>query len=136
MAMPRSKARVVCTLCDTIATLLPTSALISVDLPTLGAPISAMNPHRVSSAGADRSRAERAGRGAPSSRRGAVRSRRLASAIAAVRLDAGVRQHGGGRGLLGRTFRAAEPLCRRKIGKLDGYAKFRIVVGPLALDLA
>src|SRR5262245_23751784 len=132
MAMPRSKARVVCTLCDTMATLLPTSALISVDLPTLGAPISAMNPHRVSSGGADRSTS---GRGAPSSRRGAARAWRFASAIAAVRLDAGVRQHGGRGGLLGGAFRAAEPLRRRKVGKLDGHAKFRIMVGTLALDL-
>ena len=44
--MPRSSARVVCTLGVTIATLVPTSALISVDLPALGAPISAMKPQR------------------------------------------------------------------------------------------
>ena len=47
MAMPRNSVRVVCTLGVTIATLLPTSALISVDLPAFGAPISAMKPQRV-----------------------------------------------------------------------------------------
>ena len=36
MAMPRTGARVVCTLWLTIETLLPTSALTSVDLPALG----------------------------------------------------------------------------------------------------
>ena len=40
-AMPRTRARVVWTLRDTIDTLAPTSALRSVDLPALGAPISA-----------------------------------------------------------------------------------------------
>ena len=50
IAMPRSSARVVCTLCETIATLLPTSALISVDLPTFGAPIKATKPQRVPAA--------------------------------------------------------------------------------------
>ncbi len=48
IAMPRTGARVVCTLCDTIATLVPTSALTSVDLPTLVAPMSATKPQRVS----------------------------------------------------------------------------------------
>src|SRR5262245_7127089 len=47
-AMPRSVARVVCTLRLTMATFAPTSALTSVDLPALGAPITAMKPHRVS----------------------------------------------------------------------------------------
>src|SRR5262245_44469377 len=45
--MPRTRLRVVCTLRDTIDTLLPTSALMSVDLPTLGAPMSATKPQRV-----------------------------------------------------------------------------------------
>src|ERR1700754_4159545 len=48
IAMPRTSVRVVCTLGETIATLLPTSALVSVDLPALGAPISATKPQRVS----------------------------------------------------------------------------------------
>src|SRR3990172_9045553 len=48
--MPRMGMRVVCTLRLTIDTLLPTSALTSVDLPALGAPITAMKPKRVLSA--------------------------------------------------------------------------------------
>ena len=48
ITMPRISARVVCTLRETIVTLEPTSALTSVDLPTLGAPISATKPQRVS----------------------------------------------------------------------------------------
>src|ERR1700751_2308005 len=52
MAMPRIKGRVVCTLRETIVTLEPTSALTSVDLPTLGAPIRATKPQRVA-AGAE-----------------------------------------------------------------------------------
>src|SRR5450755_692016 len=52
VAIPRSNVRVVCTLWETIATLAPTIALIRVDLPTLGAPISAMNPQRLSAGGA------------------------------------------------------------------------------------
>ena len=47
ITMPRISARVVCTLRETIVTLAPTSALTSVDLPTLGAPISATKPQRV-----------------------------------------------------------------------------------------
>jgi hypothetical protein len=45
--MPRTSARVVCTLCVTIETLAPTSWLTSVDLPAFGAPISATKPERV-----------------------------------------------------------------------------------------
>src|SRR6202020_1703947 len=44
MTMPRISARVVCTLRETMVTLEPTSALTRVDLPTLGAPISATKP--------------------------------------------------------------------------------------------
>ncbi len=47
IAMPRTGARVVCTLRDTIDTFEPTRALISVDLPALGMPISAAKPQRV-----------------------------------------------------------------------------------------
>ena len=50
ITMPRISARVVCTLRETMVTLEPTSALTSVDLPTLGAPISATKPQRVSPA--------------------------------------------------------------------------------------
>jgi hypothetical protein len=51
MAMPRTGTRVVCTLCETIDTLAPTSALTSVDLPAFGAPMTAMKPQRWSSTG-------------------------------------------------------------------------------------
>ena len=44
---PRIWARVVCALWVTIDTLVPTSALSSVDLPALGAPTSATKPQRV-----------------------------------------------------------------------------------------
>ena len=95
IAMPRTSARVVCTLCVTIETLAPTSALTSVDLPALGAPISATKPQRVASA---------CGAG---------------SAIERVRgLDAFARQHGGGGGLLGRALGAAEAFRRRELGQL------------------
>src|SRR5689334_7132837 len=47
ITMPRIRARVVCTLRETMVTLEPTSALTRVDLPTLGAPINAMKPQRV-----------------------------------------------------------------------------------------
>ena len=52
MAMPRIGMRVVCTLRLTIDTLAPTSALTSVDLPALGAPMTATKPQRVSGAAA------------------------------------------------------------------------------------
>jgi hypothetical protein len=45
--MPRRLARVVCALRDTPATFDPTSALINVDLPALGAPSSATKPQDV-----------------------------------------------------------------------------------------
>src|SRR3990172_6454301 len=48
-AMPRTGPRVVCALWVTMETLAPTSALVSVDLPLFGAPITATKPQRVSS---------------------------------------------------------------------------------------
>ncbi|MCY1301448.1 hypothetical protein D9M70_510610 [compost metagenome] len=47
MKMPRTSARVVCTLCVTMETFVPTSWLTSVDFPAFGAPISATKPERV-----------------------------------------------------------------------------------------
>ena len=47
VATPRIARRVVCGLSETIATFWPTSALTSVDLPTLGRPASATKPERV-----------------------------------------------------------------------------------------
>ena len=48
--MPRSRARVVCTLWVTMATLPPTIWFSKVDLPALGAPISATKPQRINAA--------------------------------------------------------------------------------------
>src|SRR3989304_3329449 len=45
--MPITRCRVVCGLAVTIETFWPRRALISVDLPTFGAPTSATYPHRV-----------------------------------------------------------------------------------------
>src|SRR5258708_10487441 len=113
VAMPRSKARVVCTLWETIATLAPTTALIRVDLPTLGAPISATNPQR-----------RRAG------------SPRSPSTIEAFRRHPFADQHDGRGGLLGGALGAAGSFGRRSVGQLDHDAKFGVVVGAGALDLA
>src|SRR6266540_591509 len=132
IAMPRNNVRVVCALWDTIATLVPTSALTSVDLPTLGAPINATNPQRV------RSFLPSPGMPSPLSHsREETGERRepFASAIEAVGFDAGAGQHCGCGGLLGGALRAAKPLSGRQMRELDGDAEFRIMVGTLALDL-
>src|SRR5690606_767847 len=50
VAMPRTMARVVCTLWVTIDPLAPTNWFRSVDFPALGAPISATKPERVEAA--------------------------------------------------------------------------------------
>src|SRR6202795_819792 len=106
ITMPRISARVVCTLRDTIVTLEPTSALTSVDLPTLGAPISATKPQRVAD--------------------GAAASGDL-SVIAAAG-DALARDHRGGRDLLGRTLAAADAFGRRQPRQIHTNAKLRIVM--------
>ena len=51
LATPRIARRVVCGLSETIATLAPTIALASVDLPTLGRPAKATKPDRVAAGG-------------------------------------------------------------------------------------
>src|SRR5438270_8793003 len=146
MAMPRSGMRVVWTLCETMASLVPTSALINVDLPTLGAPINAIKPQRVpaSPEGAEEvatlSRARslvldlslRSCAELPEARR----APRFLSAIEPIRLHAGAREHSGRGGLLGGTLRAAQPLGGRELRQFDGHAKLGIVVGAFALDLA
>ena len=47
--MPRTLCRVVCGRLEVIATLVPTSALVSVDLPALGRPTKQAKPERWSS---------------------------------------------------------------------------------------
>src|SRR5689334_22976129 len=113
MAMPRNSVRVVCTLGVTIATLLPTIALISVDLPAFGAPISAMKPQRV-----------------PPSTVAA------GSAIGAIRLHALALEQSCGRRLLGAALGAVDPFDRLLARQHHRDAKHRIVLRPGALDLA
>src|SRR3954447_20587077 len=118
ITMPRIRARVVCTLRDTMVTLAPTSALTSVDLPTLGAPISATKPHRV----------EVCATWAAASVFG--------STIIAAAADAFPRDHDGRRDLLGGPLAAADAFRGLEARQIDGDTKLRIVVRPGALDLA
>src|SRR6202140_5712228 len=105
ITMPRISARVVCTLRETIVTLEPTSALTSVDLPTLGAPISATKPQRVAA-------------GAPSAEDSIV-------IVAADATDAFAFDHYGCRDLLGRALAAADAFGRLEARQIDGGAKLR-----------
>src|SRR5260221_5966585 len=114
MTMPRISARVVCTLRETIVTLEPTSALTSVDLPTLGAPISATKPQRVAVAAVS-----------------AWDSSIIAAAANAFAFD-----HHGGCDLFGSALAAANAFGRRQPRQIHGNAKLRIVMGTCALDLA
>ncbi len=111
MAMPRTGMRVVCTLWLTIDTLAPTSALTSVDLPALGAPMTAMKPQRVS---------------------GAARAPGHSSALAPHAL---AREQRRGGGLLGGAL--AGTLAARGLLALDAHlgGEARRVVGALARDL-
>src|ERR1700716_2720505 len=113
ITMPRIRARVVCTLRETIVTLDPTSALTSVDLPTLGAPISATKPQRVA-----------AGAASPED----------STIIAAA--DAFARDHHGGCNLFGGALAAADAFGRRQPRQIHGDAELRIVMRSGALDLA
>src|SRR6185503_3601385 len=108
-AMPRISARVVCTLRETIDTLEPTSALSSVDLPALGAPIKATKPQRVSPA---------------------------ASGIRFVQLDADPFQHGGGGGLFGGPLGKTETLGGRAVGQRHRDPEFRVVMRAGARQFA
>src|SRR6201987_5922682 len=109
ITMPGISPLVVCTLRETIVTLEPTSALTSVDLPTLGAPISATKPQRVS---------------AP------------ASAVIAAASDAFALDHHACRDLLRRALAAADAFGRRQPRQVDGDAELRIVMRAGALDFA
>ena len=95
----------------TIETFAPTSALISVDLPALGAPISAMKPQRVC---------------------------RSASAMAQPsRPSTPSRvEHRRGGGLLGGTLGAADPLGRLATGNSTATRNSGLWCGPGALHLA
>src|SRR5205823_11309446 len=114
ITMPRIRARVVCTLRDTMVTLEPTSALTSVDLPTLGAPISATKPQAVA-----------AGALSP-----------VDSTVIATAAHTFTRDHHGGRNLLRRALAAADAFGRRQARQIDGDAELRIVVRSGTLDLA
>src|SRR5690349_22048701 len=107
--MPRIRARVVCTLRETIDTFSPTSALISVDLPTLGAPIRATKPQRVAAVS-------------------------VSSAFIFTADFAG--EHRQRRVLFRRALVAADALRRLQAGQRDRDAEMRIVVRSGALDLA
>src|SRR5690349_23284696 len=104
--MPRISARVVCTLRETMVTLEPTSALTSVDLPTLGAPISATKPQRVSG-----------------------------SLIGAAG-DAFALDHHGCGDFLGGALAASDALGRREARQVDRHPKLRIVMRAGAFHLA
>src|SRR6202008_558247 len=96
MTIPRISARVVCTLRETMVTLEPTSALTSVDLPTLGAPISATKPPRVAGVAGS------------------------ALSVIAPAGDAFALDDHGGRDLLGGALAAADALGRREPRQVDG----------------
>src|SRR5262245_38310102 len=84
----------------------PTSAFNNVDLPALGAPMSAMKPQRVES-----------------------------SAIKLVRRHADAGKHLGGGGLFGRALRTADAFGWRPIRQHDRNAKFRIMMGSCSREL-
>src|SRR4029450_10813087 len=112
IVMPRTSARVVCTLCDMMLTFDPTSALSNVDLPALGAPISAMKPHLVSLACSG------------------------ASTINFVRRRADPREHGRGGSLFSSTLGAADAFRGRAVRQNHGDAEFGIVVRPCPRQFA
>src|SRR3979409_1467515 len=114
IAMPRISARVVWTLRETIVTFEPTSALTSVDLPTLGAPISATKPHRVV-----------AGAISPGG-----------SSVIAAAGDAFAHDHRGGGSFFGGPLVAAKAFGRRQPPQIHGHAELRIVMRPGAIDHA
>src|SRR5262245_24162164 len=142
-AMPRTSARVVWTLWVTIETLEPTSALRSVDLPTLGAPISATKPQRLAASPARSGSGgaswlasaialgpgRRLGGGGVLGRgplgRGALGRGALRQSTGRRRLsrDAFAREHGRRRCLLGRPLRSPESLGGGPARQLGGNAE-------------
>src|SRR4051812_45342437 len=114
ITMPRISARVVCTLRETMVTLEPTSALTSVDLPTLGAPIRATKPQAVAA--------------------GVTCS--VASSIIAAAGHTFAFDHHGGRELFGGALAAADAFGRLQPRQIDRDPELRVVMRPGALDLA
>src|ERR1700691_67707 len=114
ITMPRISARVVCTLRETMVTLEPTRALTSVDLPTLGAPISATKPQRVATSGA------------------LVAD----SSVIIAATDALARNHHRGCDLFGRALVAADAFGRVQSGQIHRDPELRIVMRSGALDFA
>src|SRR5436305_5617156 len=112
MTMPRISARVVCTLRETIVTFAPTSALTSVDLPTLGAPISATKPQRVAAGVSP-----------------------LASTVIAA-ANTFTFDHDRGRHLLCRALAAAGAFGRCQPRQVHRDAELRVVMRTGAFDLA
>src|SRR5262249_48347157 len=106
IAMPRIRARVVCTLRDTMVTLEPTNALTRVDLPTLGAPIRATKPQRVPA---------------------------LGSSVMLAAGNAFAFDHHGCRDFLRRALAAADAFGGRQPRQIDCDAELRIVMWPGAL---
>ncbi len=135
MQMPRTSARVVCTLRETIDTLVPTRLFSSVDLPAFGTPISATKPARASAGVPGAARGGCLPRAtAPEASSGRARSSLPPSAPPSGRArDALPLQHGPGGRLLGEPLRGplAEP--GRETLDPDGDAEPRRVVGAGAL---
>src|ERR1700683_3726090 len=114
ITMPRISPRVVCTLRETMVTLEPTSALTSVDLPTLGAPISATKPQRVATGGA------------------LVED----SSVIIAATDALARNHHRGCDLFGRALVAADAFGRVQSGQIHRHPELRVVMRPGAFNFA
>src|ERR1700722_12526931 len=114
ITMPRIRARVVCTLRETMVTLEPTRALTSVDLPTLGAPISATKPQRVAAGGA------------------LVED----SSVIIAATDAFACNHHRSCDLLSRALAAADAFGRIQSGQIHRNPELWIVMRPGALDFA
>src|ERR1700730_10059587 len=122
IAMPRMIARVVCTLGLTIVTLLPTIALTRVDLPTLGAPMTATKPQRRDAALWSALSTACSGGSCG------------VSLISPGRFHAFAGQHRGGGGLFGGALGAAHAFGRHEFRQFDGDAELRIVMRPGAGD--
>src|SRR6476619_2122784 len=116
MVIPRMRARVVCTLCEMMLTFEPTSALSSVDLPALGAPIRATKPQCVLVS--------------------CPPSCAFGSAIKLVRRHTDTREHGGGGGLFGSAFGISQTFSRRPVRQYDGDTELRIVMRTRPRKLA